>query len=199
MGRKALDKERKDDPKKKVKWATQLIPFFQQRGLKGVTMDDVAAALNKSKATVYKYFGSREEIIATGIAIKLEEIQKFETYLKDKDLPYLERYKKAVQYLSEHIGDISNLFLADLKHELPDMWRMVEDFRKYTIEVLKGYYEEGIENGTFNDLHPALMVMGDQFFVNILSDPDFLIEHEMTIKEAFDEYFKMKFYGIMKD
>lgn len=198
MGRKALDKERKNDPQKKAEWAVQLIPFFQQRGLRGVTIDDIAAELNKSKATVYKYFGSREEIIATTIAIKLEEIQKFEAYLWNKDLPYLERYKKAVQYLSEHIGDISNLFLADLKHELPNLWILVDEFRKYTIEVLKKYYQEGIDNGTFNDIHPSLMVAGDQFFVNILSDPDFLIGHQLTIKEAFDEYFRMKFYGIMK-
>lgn len=198
MGRKALDKQRIDNPAKKQEWAAQLMPFFQQKGLKGITMDDIAAALGKSKATVYKYFESREEIIATLISYKLEEIQKFEVYLNNKELPYLERYKQAVQYLSEHIGDISNLFLADLKHEQPDLWHVIEAFRQYTIVVLKAYYEEGIENGTFNDIHPTIMVMGDQFFVNLLSDPDFLIEQKLTIKEAFDEYFRMKFYGIMK-
>ncbi len=198
MGRKALEKERIDNPEKKQKWAVQLLPFFQQKGLKGVTMDDIAAELGKSKATVYKYFESREEIIATLITYKLQEIQQFEDYLNDKKLLYLERYKQAVQYLSEHIGDISNLFLADLKHEQPELWNMIDAFRQYTITVLKRYYEEGIENGTFNNLHPTIMVMGDQFFVNLLSDPDFLIEQKLTIKEAFDEYFRMKFYGIMK-
>ena len=124
MGRKALDKERKINPKRKEEWAFQLLPFFQEQGLKGITMDKVAKALGKSKATIYKYFESREEIIAMTIAQKLSEIQHFEEKLSDQSLPYLDRYKEAVQYLSEHIGDISNLFLSDLKHELPQLWQM---------------------------------------------------------------------------
>ena len=66
------------------------------------------------------------------------------------------------------------------------------------MNALKAYYNEGIRKGYFNKINPEIMVMTDQFFLDKLTDPDFLVAHKLTIKQAFDEYFRMKFYGIMK-
>lgn len=198
MGRKSIDKTRKDSPGKKDELIRQLIPYLLEKGLQGVTMDNMAEAMNISKATVYKYFQSREEILAATIAVKLDEIKYFDAYLNDKDVEYLNRYKNAVQYLSEHISDITNLFLADLKTFFPHLWQLIDAFKDYCMNSLKAYYNEGIRKGYFNNINPEIMVMTDQFFLDKLTDPDFLVTHKLTIKQAFDEYFRMKFYGIMK-
>ncbi len=198
MGRKSSDKTRKNSPGKKDELIRQLIPYLLEKGLQGVTMDNMAGAMNISKATVYKYFQSREEILAATIAVKLDEIKYFDAYLNDKDVEYLNRYKNAVQYLSEHISDITNLFLADLKTFFPHLWQLIDAFKDYCMNSLKAYYNEGIRNGYFNNINPEIMVMTDQFFLDKLTDPDFLVTHKLTIKQAFDEYFRMKFYGIMK-
>lgn len=198
MGRKSSDKIRKDSPAKKEELIQRLIPFLQEKGLQGITMDNMAGAMNISKATVYKYFQSREEILAATIAVKLDEIKHFDAYLNDKEVEYLDRYKNAVQYLSEHISDITNQFLADLKTFFPHLWQLIDAFKNYCMNALKAYYNEGIRKGYFNKINPEIMVMTDQFFLDKLTDPDFLLTHKLTIKQAFDEYFRMKFYGIMK-
>lgn len=198
MGRKSSDKIRKDNPKKRDEMLQRLIPFLQEKGLQGITMDNMAGAMNISKATVYKYFQSREEILAATIAVKLDEIKHFDAYLNDKEVEYLDRYKNAVQYLSEHISDITNQFLADLKTFFPHLWQLIDAFKNYCMNALKAYYNEGIRKGYFNKINPEIMVMTDQFFLDKLTDPDFLLTHKLTIKQAFDEYFRMKFYGIMK-
>ncbi len=198
MGRKSSDKIRKDNPEKRDELLQRIIPFLLEKGLQGVTMDKMAGAMNISKATVYKYFQSREEILAATIAFKLDEIKHFDAYLNDKDVEYLNRYKNAVQYLSEHISDITNLFLADLKTFFPHLWQLIDAFKDYCMNALKAYYNEGIRKGYFNKINPEIMVMTDQFFLDKLTDPDFLVAHKLTIKQAFDEYFRMKFYGIMK-
>ncbi len=198
MGRKSSDKIRKDNPEKRDELLQRIIPFLLEKGLQGVTMDKMAEAMNISKATVYKYFQSREEILAATIAVKLDEIKHFDAYLNDKEVEYLDRYKNAVQYLSEHISDITNLFLADLKTFFPHLWQLIDAFKEYCMNSLKVYYNEGIRKGYFNKINPEIMVMTDQFFLDKLTDPDFLVAHKLTIKQAFDEYFRMKFYGIMK-
>ncbi len=198
MGRKSSDKIRKDNPEKRDELLQRIIPFLLEKGLQGVTMDKMAEAMNISKATVYKYFQSREEILAATIAVKLDEIKHFDAYLNDKEVEYLDRYKNAVQYLSEHISDITNLFLADLKTFFPHLWQLIDAFKEYCMNSLKAYYNEGIRKGYFNKINPEIMVMTDQFFLDKLTDPDFLVAHKLTIKQAFDEYFRMKFYGIMK-
>lgn len=199
MGRKSINKKRKSNPEKQQEWIEILIPYFQKHGLKDITMDEVARVLNKSKATIYKYFKSREEIIEYGLAHKLRDIQQFEQILKNGDIAYLERYFESIAHLSLNISDISNRFLSDLKHQHPALWERVVAFIDYAMEILKEYYQQGIDDGIFIDVDPALMVMSDRFFFQSLSDPDFLISHNLTINQAFQQYFKMKFSGIVKD
>lgn len=198
MGRKSINKTRSNSVAKKEELIQRLIPFLQEKGLQGITMDNMAAAMDISKATVYKYFQSREEILAAVIAFKLEEIKHFEEHLNNVKVEYLDRYKNAVQYLSAHISDITNLFLADLKTYFPHLWQLIDAFKDYCMQALKTYYNEGIRKGYFNKINPAIMVMSDQFFLDKLTDPDFLVTHKLSIQQAFDEYFRMKFYGIMK-
>ncbi len=199
MGRKALNKKRYINPEKQMEWGKQLIPQLQKSGLKDVTMDEVARMLNVSKATVYKYFKSREEIISLCVALKLDEIRYFNDLLTDKKIPYLDRYFKSIEHLTIHIADVSNIFLLDLKQYYPETWLTVMGFIDFALETIKDYYSEGIREGVLEDAAPALMVMSDRFFFQALSDPDFLISHQLTLKDAFRQYFRLKFFGIVKD
>jgi len=199
MGRKALDKKRKHAPKKKLEWIQQLLPHSTQKGLRAISMDEAARLLNISKATLYAYFKTRQELIELGLAYKLGEIQRFERLLQEESIPYLERYFKGVQHLSTHVADISNIFLADIKQLHPDIWQQIMDFEEYAIGVLREYYVEGIRRGYFHNIHSSILVMTDRFLITALSDPNFLIQHHLTIKSAFEHYFKMKFFGIAKD
>ena len=198
MGRKALDVQRIDNPQKKQAWVIQLFPFLQKKGLKNITMDEVAKELNKSKATIYKYFKSQNEIWEYTVQYKLEAIKKFELILNDKNIPYVERYMLAIQHLYDEMELVSNLFLKDLKHLYPHIWQQVLDFQLYAIEVLRNYYINGIEKGFFIDINPSIMILSDQLFFQALSEPNFLISNGLTIQAAFQAYFKMRMFGFVK-
>lgn len=198
MGRKSLKKKRKDNPQKKEEWARVLIPHFSKKGLSDFTMDDVAKLLEVSKATVYKYFKSREEIVELCVAVKLNEVKHFSDILMDKQTPYLDRYFLSLEDLAKNVSDISNTFLADLKRFFPATWETVNGFIEYALQILRDYYEEGIANGLLERANSSLMVMSDRFFLQSLSDPDFLNSHQLTLQEAFRQYFKMKFFGLVR-
>ncbi len=198
MGRKSLKKKRKDNPLKKEEWAKALIPHFQKKGLRDFTMDNVAELLKVSKATVYKYFKSREEIVELCVAVKLSEVQHFSAILTDKQAPYFDRYFLSLEDLTKNVSDISNTFLSDLKQLFPATWDTVNNFIEYALQILREYYEEGIASGALENANSSLMVMSDRFFLRALSDPDFLNSHQLTLEEAFKQYFRIKFFGIVK-
>lgn len=199
MGRKSLSKKRKDNPQKKVEWARRLIPHFQKKGVRELTMDNVAQLLRVSKATIYKYFKSREEIVELCVAVKLDEVKRFSEILMDKNIPFLDRYFLSLEDLSKNIADISNTFLSDLKHLFPETWATVNTFIEYALQILQRYYDEGIACGVLRKASSSLMVMSDRFFLQALSDPDFLNSHRLSLDEAFRQYFEMKFFGIVKN
>ena len=198
MGRQSLVKERIKDPKKRELWVDELLPHFIQRGIKEVPIDEVVSILGKSKATVYKHFESHHEIVSLVIAKKLDDLKHFVPILSDQSKPYQDRYMLAVACISKHLGDISNVFLSDLKDIYPDLWNLINSFKLMALTELKTFYISGTQAGTFADLDPDLMVLSDELFFDVLTNPEFLASKGLNLQTAFESYFKMRFYGILK-
>lgn len=198
MGRKPVKKERIDAPLIKEEWVRVLLPVYTRQGLKRFSMNDVAALLNVSKATLYKHFSSREEIIEKSLEIKLQDMASFKEALFSDHMLYIDRYFAAIHLFYNELAGISNEFLSDLKHLYPDIWAKVDFFREYALSQLVAFYKEGLDNHFFNDIDPTILVMNDKWFFDSLSDPDFLLANNLTLQKAFRDYFTLRCYGLFK-
>lgn len=197
MGRKSVKKKRNTNPVKREKYVKLLMPIFQQHGLNKFTMDDMAAELGISKATLYHHFSSKDEIISSILKHILFGIKEFEPIVLNESLPFIDRYFSALQILSENTQGISNIFLTDLKDGYPQLWSLVDQFSEHSIQILKSFYDAGKRQGYFNDVNTAILAASDRMFFHTLSDPTFLMENNMTLQEAFEEYFKLKCFGLI--
>lgn len=198
MGRQPTNKHRIKDPLKRQEWAAQLLPYFLQRGIRAVPIDEVAKIVQKSKATLYKHFESHHEIVSLVIQQKLTQLQHFQPILENTSQSYKDRYMLAVAYISKHLGDVSNLFLSELKEIYPDLWQLIQGFKHAALAVLKTFYVRGISDGVFENINPDLMVLSDELFFDALTNPEYLAEKGLNLQSAFDSYFRMRFYGILK-
>ncbi|CAN5356331.1 TetR/AcrR family transcriptional regulator [soil metagenome] len=199
VGRKPVSKERREDPQQKEAWARVLLPIYIKNGLQKFSMDEVAKQLSISKATLYKHFKSREEIIETALIVKLNDIGSFKEMLFDESQPYLDRYFNSIHLFFAEISGISNEFLLDLKKLYPEIWKRVEFFREYAATMLKAFYQKGIEIGVFNDVDPTILVLNDKMFFDAISDPEFLIQNGLSLQKAFRDYFTLRTQGLFKD
>ena len=198
MGRQSVVKERIKDPKKREEWIDQLLPYFIEKGIRAVPIDEVVSILGKSKATVYKHFESHHEIVALVIQRKLGQLQHFQPIIEDENRSYQERYVLAVGYVSKHLGDVNNLFLSDLKEIYPDLWELINGFKQMALSILKKFYQDGIVDRAFENINPDLMVLSDELFFDALTNPEYLASKGLNLQAAFDSYFRMRFYGILK-
>lgn len=198
MGRKAVEKERKQDTDKQLSWVKVLYPYLQENGLQGITMNEIARILNKSKTTVYEYFESKEEMLSLLIDYKLNMIREFVPVLKNSQMSFVERYSWVMRHLALHIADVSTLFLSDLKKQHPALWIKVYQFLDDSTQLLTEFYKEGIRKGEFNDIHPSILAMSDRFFFRVLSDPEFLKTEKLSLQQAFEQYLALKFFGLVK-
>lgn len=198
MGRQSIVKERIKDPKKREAWIEQLLPHFIERGIRAVPIDEVVKLLGKSKATIYKHFESHKEIVALVTSHKLDQLKHFQPILNDDSKSYQDRYMLAVAYVSKHLGNVSNVFLSDLEEIYPELWNLINSFKLMALGELKVFYVSGIQEGTFGDINPDLMVLSDELFFDALTNPEFLNSRGLNLKTAFEGYFKMRFHGILK-
>ena len=92
---------------------------------------------------------------------------------------------------------MSALYLEDLKNYFPKTWADVDFFREKSAENIKTYYQAGINKKIFRDFNVDMMAETDLFFFDMMIDAKFLRKNNITVEEAFDQYFKMKFYGVL--
>lgn len=198
MGRKPIEKKRINDPVLRAKWIERLKPFYMKNGLRKFSMDDIARELGVSKATVYKHFTSRTEILEAVVRSKISEIAAFEELVEDQNIPYMTRYRNAIRNASVQLAGISNQTLLDLREMYPEMWEKVMSLQYFAAERAKAFYQEGIDKGILNDFDPTWLAITDKIFIIGLSNPQFLIDNNMTLQKAVDNYFKLKSQGIFK-
>lgn len=198
MGRNAVPKERSANPKKRDLYIIKLTETFKKHGLKKFSMDSIAAELKVSKATLYHYFSSKDEMVEICLMNVIGQLGNFESITKDNSISFETRFYRMLELFSGSFTDILNLFLSDLQDEYPQLWKQVQSFIEYVTQVLTDFYNDGKKEGVFSDIHTSILVMSDRMFFNAISDVDFMQNNNITLRTAFDEYFRMKCFGFIK-
>lgn len=198
MGRNAVTKERNLNPKKRDLYIVKLTETFKKHGLKKYSMDSIASELKVSKATLYHYFSSKDEMVEIALMRVIGQMNEFENITKNELLSFETRFYKMLELFSNAFTDISNLFLADLQDEYPLLWKLIQQFIDYVNQVLTDFYNNGKKAGVFREIHTAILVISDRMFFNAISDVEFLTKNNITLRMAFDEYFRMKCFGFIK-
>ncbi|MEO1448162.1 MAG: TetR/AcrR family transcriptional regulator [Bacteroidota bacterium] len=196
MGRKATQKPRKHNQAKTSQWLPVLFAALQETGLEGLTMDDFARLLGKSKTTLYTYYQTKEALLGDALRYKLSEVAAFLPLLGDPQQPYAKRYIQAVGAAVAAMNGIDARFLGDLQRFYPTLWAELEAFQTQAVEALAAFYRAGIEAGAFNTLSPELLSESDRYFFRLMTRQDWLQAQGMTVQAAFDAYLRMKFEGL---
>lgn len=168
-------------------------------GFADLKMEDFVKMLPASRSTVYRYFSSRENIISDVVAEYLKYIDSFElpsAVHSDEDwVRNVEQQLEEALILNSHL---STVFWNDLKNEFPGEFSSLRaKISDHNSQLLK-FYQAGQQAGIFNLSQPALWILQDRLMIPKLSDPDYLVSHGLTIREAVTSYVLMKSQQIIK-
>lgn len=131
---------------------------FSRNGFANTSMDDVATSLKISKATLYRYFGSKQAIL---YECHIVSMQHGEAGLKlaeetegsglEKFLAYLRRYMQGA------FGELGNLAMLTDVNSLPtEMREVVVKRRRNISHETDKLIEQGIADGTIRNCDPKI-------------------------------------------
>lgn len=83
--------------------------LFDEKGFTGATMDDIAAEADLTKATVYKYFCSKQELLGSLLLTNMKTLIKW----------FAEAEKKHAQPL-EKLNAFGEIFIRFMRSEVPN-------------------------------------------------------------------------------
>ena len=176
--------------------------LFLQRGFLRVTSDDIAGELGISKATLYKAFTSKEEILKAVVRGILGEIaSRVESLIRDDSLGFVEKMVALFTYLGTRLAQFGPILVRDLQRSAPEVWKEIDDFRRDKIfKNFRTILEAGRLEGHFReDVDIELLL---QMFVSLMREfvnPAALLRSGRTPAAAFESVIKVFFQGILTD
>ena len=173
---------------------------LQDVDLEKLTIDDISKISEKSKASIYSYFSSKEDVIYAACETRVNLVYGIINDIKDDRTAPLEiRYSRLIETFSKGLSDITISFMKDVKKYYPMSWELINDFSDHFVELLETLYSEGMESGIFRKMSiPLLKHLDKHFVTNIVTDSELFEDSSYTLDYLVRDYLKLRLVGIEK-
>lgn len=186
--------------KEKIKIFEYFMEKVLTKGIKSVTMDELAKEMSISKKTIYKHFPSKEVIINLVFRIITKRVTKEFTKIIESDNNAIIKYLNLTQFILQNIQRVSAGNLRYLKFQNPDLWNKIDSFRTKTINKnIRILIEQGKKEGLISTIDTNIMLQCYLASIRTIINPDFLITHSISAKEAGESVVYLIFKGILTE
>lgn len=191
---------------------------FARKGYALATMDDIAEAAQFSKATLYRYFNSKQEMFMEIILNTFDEAYQSCIKIQKKGMCSSEKLRELIHYILGYYQkkkNISRIFIMELsamkkllkvdvsKHgwhsnNNPPVPQVFRKKMEEIFTVMVRIVEEGIQSGEFRNMDPkeVCYVLGALLRGFHFKGP--IREKEHTLNESTDLIHDFVLHGIIK-
>ena len=172
--------------------------IFHKKGYRATTLDDVSKELGITKAAIYHYVSSKEQILSRIYIEALENIFKNTYEIAGKDLPPDARLKLIIRnhvksIIIDSISMFSVFFTEENQLPTQEVAKIKKEKNKYN-KIVEDIIKEGISQGIFKNVDAKLQAFaitgmcnwvykwykpGDSYFT-----PDQIADHFVSLLET---------------
>jgi len=123
---------------------------FTTKGMKAMTMDDIARELHVSKKTLYKYVKNRSELVTKCVRLRIHIQRETRTMLAAAGLNAIEENFKIIEFNSQVISKTSARVHDDLEKHFPEAFAEIQDYtNNFLLDAVIANIEKGIKEGLY--------------------------------------------------
>jgi len=174
------------------KYFEKIKPVFRKNRFSQLNMDDIARHMDISKATMYKYFSSKDEIIKMFVDHCVDYFKSGEKAMNDENLSYAERFQLSYEQSLKAAVYMSDILLQDLKEIYPNLLDIVAAAQQERLINFKGFFDSGASSGEFNPINPVMFLVQDDVVLRRILEPSFTIQFDITLKKALMDFYRIK-------
>lgn len=190
-----MERQNEKQHNMRITLTSRLLTYVKKNGFQSLKMDEIAKIMDISRATLYKYFSTKEDIITFIVGLSIEYIHEI-IEDSDADQVIVQRFQQTFEQtilLKEFFTDI---FLRDLESSYPENYERLKESMKQREYQELAFYDEGIKEGFFNKIDGRLIVMQDEMLRNIL-DVKYLVENRLTVYQVLFDYYNLKKFSCL--
>jgi AcrR family transcriptional regulator len=184
------ENEKRIEMRKKL--IVKLLPVVRKEGIASLRTDNMAKYMDVSKATMYKYFSSKEDIMECIVDLYVDYILDIDEVIFDENASLSDRFQKSFQQSLLIAFYISDTYLAELQAYSAELYEKIAASQEQRNSRLTLFYKQYAEQGIFNDINPSLMILQDSLLLRKLVDPAVLASMNITLYQALFDYYLLK-------
>lgn len=181
----------------KIRLTHQMFSLYAQYGFDGISMDEVSRRIKISKATLYKYFKSKEDIVRDMVDETIAHMDSLQ-FTTNYGIGGILESVSAIYFKSILIvAYSSSVFLSDLQNKFPDLYSNFIISVKSAQDRFSEFYDRAVQGGYFKQL--PIHLVGEQFknTLPVIINSGYLSKHNMELLDAIVEYYKLLLYQIL--
>lgn len=165
-----------------------------KKGIKAVSIDELAQHMKISKKTIYQFFHSKEEMVEKLLKTHLEKHKVIIEKIHDESEDVIKELLLIMQCSSQMLTQINPQVFEDLNIYYKKIWKNFEKFKKeYVLDRIIKTLEKGQKQGLIRkNISLKLMAYLRLKEIELLMDYQFVKNFDMSIQQmqqAITEYF----------
>ncbi|MBE0481294.1 MAG: TetR/AcrR family transcriptional regulator [Dehalococcoidia bacterium] len=129
--------------KKKERIRRAALELFRAHGFKKVGVRDIARRADVSQVTIYKYFGSKDELVRDTVTIQLLDAAERYRAVVHSDCPYQEKIEVIFLDKTGMAREFNGEFVREIFSVDPDIRQVVQNLAAQAQQFLIDFFEEG--------------------------------------------------------
>lgn len=176
----------------KNKYFDKIKPVLRKIRISQINMDDMARHMDISKATLYKYFSSKDEIITMFVDYCANYLRTADAALTDESISFAQRFRRSYEHSLKTVVYVPDILLQDLRELYPHLYEKLTLAMQDHIRSMQRFIDAGAEAGVFYRLSATLYVVQDDAVLRRIFEPSFSIQFDVTLKQALFEFYLLK-------
>jgi AcrR family transcriptional regulator len=171
------------------------------RGVAGISVEEITAALGMSKKTFYRIFPSKEAMLEEIVDRIVGEVGGKIDAIVQSPRTFVEKIHGLTSLLGAVYGKLAIPLSEDLYRSTPSAWARVEEFRHRKIQaVFSALLEQGVAEGFIEPgVNRTIFLLAFPAAVRAVINPRVFVEHPISMVEAVQQMLRIFFAGIMTD
>lgn len=194
MGVDTLKEAGQHDNQIKTKMLKKLITnAIKKDGFQNLKMDNIAKNMDVSRATMYKYFSSKEDVMEGVVQVYVDYIGglALET-VEDPEPSFGSRFQELFEQSILLVGSVTDVFLRDLQTVYPDLYSRLKQAMIDREQQIVKFYQDGMAKNVFNRVNEKLILLQDDVMLRELMNSKYLLFNQVSLKQILHDYYIFK-------
>jgi AcrR family transcriptional regulator len=172
--------------------------FLGKQRFSQVKIDELVKHMDISKATFYKYFSSKDDVLDLFIEGCTNYLHVTDDFIQKEEISLAKRFQKTYEQSLKSVIFISNELLYDLKEKYPTQYEKLMVAQQLRYSHLQTFFQEGRTKGQFRSINTTLFMIQDEEVIRRIIHPSFTIQYDITVKKALFDFYLLKKYQLFE-